>query len=274
MFQWLQPLVVKLAVPQRTEKWSHPLTFHRSRKEDLWTYHTGVTVLLARWSEKLDGRPSPTPVPPDGRRRTIRSRPSFQVSLSCMYPQHHESRSKLPVQQMFWTGTCKMGRPYAVQYRRSKDRTCDPWSASKIQQSPPSISSPPPTPALSAEKNSDDSTFLQLNDNGIGNKLTELGVVLERNNVKVAFIQESKLPSKSKNPCIQNYTTVRTDRSHGHGGGLLIFIHRSITSTTIVTWVASWSPPGRTADIGNTKMIISNIYIPSAHSCSNGYNLQ
>ena len=62
----------------------------------------------------------------------------------------------------------------------------------------------------------------------LGNKLTELEVVLERNKVKVAVIQESKLSPKSKNPCIQNYTTVRKDRSHGQGG-LLIFIHRSIT---------------------------------------------
>ena len=84
------------------------------------------------------------------------------------------------------------------------DWTCDTCSAPPSQQSPP-----PP--------------------NGIGNKLTELGVVLERYKVKVAVIQESKLSPKSKNPCIQNYTTVREDRSHGQGGGLLIFIHRSIT---------------------------------------------
>ena len=76
------------------------------------------------------------------------------------------------------------------------------------------------------------STFnvLQLNANGIGNKLRELRVVLERNKVKVAVIQESKLSPKSKNPCIRNYTTVCKDCPHGQGGGLLIFIHRSITS--------------------------------------------
>ena len=45
----------------------------------------------------------------------------------------------------------------------------------------------------------------------------------------MAVIQESKLSSKSMNPCIQNYTTVRKDRPHGHGGGLLVFIHESIT---------------------------------------------
>ena len=94
----------------------------------------------------------------------------------------------------------------AAQYRRKSDWTCDACSA------PPSQKSTPPTrsPAPPTEQISDNSTFnvLQLNANGIGNKLTELGVVLERNKVKVAVIQESKLSPKSKNLCIQNYTTV------------------------------------------------------------------
>ena len=97
--------------------------------------------------------------------------------------------------------------------------TCDACSAPQSQQSPPPNRSPaPPTKQIS-----DDSTFnvLQLNVNGIWNKLTELEVVLEINKVKVVVIQESKLSPKSKNPCIQNYTTVRKDRSHGQGGGLL-----------------------------------------------------
>ena len=43
------------------------------------------------------------------------------------------------------------------------------------------------------------------------------------------MIQESKLTSKSKNPCICNNTTACKDRPHSHDGGLAIFIHRSIT---------------------------------------------
>ena len=76
--------------------------------------------------------------------------------------------------------------------------------------------------ASSAKQICDDSTFnvLQLNTNGIDNKLTELGVVLERNNVKVAVIQESKLSSNSKNPCIQNYITVHKAMSTGSGHGI------------------------------------------------------
>ena len=84
----------------------------------------------------------------------------------------------------------------AVQYRRKSDWTCDACLAPQSQQSPPPTRFPaPPTKQIS-----DDSTFnvLQLNANGIGNKLTELEVVLERDKVKVAVIQESKLSPKSK----------------------------------------------------------------------------
>ena len=126
-----------------------------------------------------------------------------------------------------WVHAKCSGLLNAAQYRRIKDWTCYPCSASKTQQSTPP--QPSPTPAPSADQISDDSTLhvLQFNANGISNKLTELGVVLERSKVKVAVIQESKLSSKFKNSYIRNYTTVHKDRRHGHGGGgvLLVFIH-------------------------------------------------
>ena len=162
----------------------------------------------------------------------------------------------------------------AAQYRSKSDWTCDACSAAQPQQSPPPTRSPAPT-----EQISDDSTFnvLQLNANGIRNKLTELEGVLERNKVKVAVIQESKLSPKSKNPYIQNYTTVRKDRSHGQGGGLLIFIHRSITFSKQPSSPESLSDPhleelSIKAEPGNTKLIISTVYITSTSSCSNGYH--
>ena len=90
----------------------------------------------------------------------------------------------------------------------------------------------------------------------------------------MAVIQESKLSPKSKNPCIQNYTTVRTDRSHGQGGGLLFFIHRSITFSKQPSSPESLSDAhleelSIKAVLGNTKLIISNVYIPPSSSCSN-----
>ena len=165
-----------------------------------------------------------------------------------------------------WVHAKCSGLLNAAQYRRSSDWACGPCST------PPPTPSPPPTPTPPTDQKSDDSTFnvLQLNANGIGNKLTELGVVMENNKVKVAVIQESKLTPKSKNPCIQK------DRPHGQGGGLLIFIHRSITFSKQSSSPDSLSDPhleelSIKTELGNTKLIISNIYITPASSCSNGY---
>ena len=99
---------------------------------------------------------------------------------------------------------------------------------------------------------------------------------MENNKVKVAVIQKSKLTPKSKNPCIQNYTTGRKDCPHGLGGGLLIFIHRSVTfskqsSSAVSLYDHHLDEFPIEAEIGNTKLIISNIYIPPASSCCSGY---
>ena len=55
-----------------------------------------------------------------------------------------------------------------------------------------------------------------------------------------------------------------------------VFIHESITFSKQPSSPEALSDPHLEeltikADIGNTKLIISNIYIPSASSCSNGY---
>ena len=146
-----------------------------------------------------------------------------------------------------WTTAYDWGCIKCSPLSEKSEWTCNACSAPQSPQSPP----PPRSPAraLPTKQITDDSTFnvTQLNANRIGNKLTELEVVLEINNVKLAVIQESKLSPKSKNPCIQNYTTVRKDRSHGQGGGLLIFIHRSIIFSKQPSLPESIrSPSGRT----------------------------
>ena len=77
----------------------------------------------------------PTPAPSDGGRHTSECRAYCQVSLSSMCQRSHQSRSKLPAQQMHWMGACEMLN--AAQYRRNKDWTWAPCSASKTQQSIP-----------------------------------------------------------------------------------------------------------------------------------------
>ena len=90
---------------------------------------------------------------------------------------------------------------------------------------------PPPTPAHMPTISDKTFNILQWNANGIGSKQTELSIFLEAHNVKVAAIQESKLTAKSRSPNIQNYTLVRQDRRLGPGGGLLFFIHNSVSFT-------------------------------------------
>ena len=90
------------------------------------------------------------------------------------------------------------------------------------------------------------------------------------------MIQDTTLSLISKNPYIQNYTTVRKDRPHGQGGGLLICIHRSTTFSRQPSSAESLSDPHLEeltikAELGSTKLIISNIYIPPASSCNNVY---
>ena len=173
-----------------------------------------------------------------------------------------------------WVHAKCSGLLNAAQYRRSSDWACSPCST------PPPTPSPPPTPTPPTDKKWDDSTFnvLQFNANRIGHKLTELGVVMENNKVKVAVIQKSKLTPKSKNPCIQYYTTVRKDRPHGQGGGLLIFIHRSVTFSKQPSSAESLFDPhleelAIEPEIGNTKLIISNINIPQPAHAAMGFNL-
>ena len=153
------------------------------------------------------------------------------------------------------------------QYRNDKN-----WTCSACLQPPPQ--SPPPTPPTPPKN--DSFTVLQLNANGIGNKLVELGVLMEKENVKVAAIQESKLSTRSKTPFIQNYTTVRKDRAQGQGGGLVFFIHNSISFTKRPSQSSSSRDPHLeeltiSVTVGNTDLLITNVYIPPTSSCSSGY---
>ena len=100
----------------------------------------------------------------------------------------HTAKSPCPVCSRYvtsrgvsWSTRCSgwvhvkcSGLLNAAQYRRNKDWTGDPCSASRTHQSTTPPPSPSSTPAASAEQISDDSTFnvLQFNTNGIGNKLT------------------------------------------------------------------------------------------------------
>ena len=121
--------------------------------------------------------------------------------------------------KMFWTLKC------STESLKS-EWACDTGSATTTHQTTPPSSILPPTPAPATEQLSEESTDTVLQLNANGNKREELGVVLERNKVNMAVIQESKLSAKCMNRCILNYTTERKNRPHSHGGGLSLFTIR------------------------------------------------
>ena len=93
----------------------------------------------------------------------------------------------------------------------------------------------------------------------------------------MAVIQQSKLTLNSRTPNIQNFTTVRKDRHRCQDGGLLTLIHKSINFSRRPDSPDTLANPHLeeltiTAKLGNTDLIITNVYIPPASSCTGGYN--
>ena len=116
------------------------------------------------------------------------------------------------------------GLQNAAEYRRIKNWACSSCS------SPPTlpIQKPLPSPITTKASDGDPITIPQFKTNGIVNKQVKLGEFLERHEVKVAVIQESKVALNSRTPNIQKFTTVRKDRDQGQGGGLHTLIHNSV----------------------------------------------
>ena len=144
------------------------------------------------------------------------------------------------------------------------------WICTACMTSPgPRAPTPPPSPTHTSTMSDTSFNILQWNANGIGNKQTDLSIFLEAHNVKVAAIQESNLTAKSRSPNIQNYTLVRHDQRQGPGGGLLFFIHNSVSFTRKSLSTTSKNDPHLE---DNTELLITNVYIPPASSCNGRYS--
>ena len=92
----------------------------------------------------------------------------------------------------------------------------------------------------------------------------------------IITIQETKLTPKAKTPKIHNFTSVRTDRLHKAGGGLITLIRDNITFTTtdIPSTINTHNIELQMVKvhINNTKHItIANIYIPPRDTTSTHY---
>ena len=142
------------------------------------------------------------------------------------------------------------------------------------QASPPSP--PPPTPLLpptppDAPSASVQGHFLQFNTNGILNSHQQLNDLLQRHNILIACIQESKLTPTSKLDQFQNFATVRRDRLTGGGGGLITLIRHDVDYIEVDS---SHLFPGDTftehlaveVELDGAKLMVVNVYVPPVSS--------
>ena len=149
------------------------------------------------------------------------------------------------------------------------------------RQPPPSPppAPPPPTPPTppSTPKPVGNLNLLQYNINGISGKLDELLHFIEKDDIKIAAIQETKLTDKSKLPAIKNFNLVRKDRGTNKGGGVAFLVHEDIPFQLEVTPNALKNDP-HTESItisipGKQKPLkIRNVYIPPTSSCAQDYS--
>ena len=118
--------------------------------------------------------------------------------------------------------------------------------------------------------------ILQVNINGINNKLEELKTLIKNTHADIITIQETKLTSKSNTPKVPTYTTVRADRPHKSGGALITLIRDNITftPTDIPSTINTHNIELQMVKVhlNNTKHItITNVYIPPRDSTSTHY---
>ena len=168
-----------------------------------------------------------------------------------------------------WVHSKCSGLQNAVEYLPIKDWACSSCSY------PPTLPTPQPLPPSIPihAVNGNPFTIMQFNANGIDNKLSELGELMERHNRKVVVIQDSKLSSNSRTQSIQNFTTVRKDHREGQVGGSLTLIHKSTNFSRGPESPESLAEPHIeeltiTVNLGDTELIITNVDIPPESSCT------
>ncbi|CAG2101114.1 unnamed protein product, partial [Medioppia subpectinata] len=110
--------------------------------------------------------------------------------------------------------------------------------------------------------------ILQLNINGIRNKLSELIDFISSHNIHIIALQESKLTARITTPKIPNYSPIRQDRPNSRGGGgLLVYVHNSIpysTQTSIPNLSIPLPAQQQTIHfyINNKQYTLINLYVP------------
>ncbi|MCP3666840.1 MAG: hypothetical protein GY696_30830, partial [Gammaproteobacteria bacterium] len=139
---------------------------------------------------------------------------------------------------------------------------------------------PPPANPPQRQPNPNSSTLniLQHNTNGITSKIHEILHYMEKHDIKIGAIQETKLTGKSKQLKTPNYTFVRKDRGVNKGGGLAFLVHKDVTFNLEKTPVDLEQDPhlesltiSLPARNNTDPLYIRNLYIPPQSSCNQNY---
>ena len=199
--------------------------------------------------------------------------PSIYPCSVCFKNVTSQGTSYLCTRCSHWVHSRCSGLRNAADYRKANGWIC----TACVTPPQPRAPSPPPSPTHTSTMSDKTFNILQWNANRIGSIQTELSILLEAHNVKLAAIQESKLTAKSRSPNIQNYTLLRQDRRQCPGGGLLFFIHNSVSFTRKSLSTTSKNDPHQEEQtisiaMDNTELLTTNVYIPSASSCNGRYS--
>ena len=164
-------------------------------------------------------------------------------------------------------------KDYSTNYKCPKCSN-DPLQLPNNPNPPPSFNPmPPPTqPNPNQDPNvyqNYDIKILQWNCNGIKKKLDELIHFIDKHNIKIVALQETLLNPSSEDPNIPNFNLVRKDRQGDKGGGLAMFIHKSIRFSEIKVNPIDRHTEHQIIKIDNLNIV--NIYIPPVSSCSSGF---
>jgi hypothetical protein len=127
-------------------------------------------------------------------------------------------------------------------------------------------------PRTKKEQNSSQINILQVNINGISNKILELQQLTKEQNIDIITIQETKLKLANKLPSIPSFTAVRQDRNDKEGGGLLTFIKNDITFSELKNKNPNKFIESQTIEIHVPKqkpLHITNLYIPPRSQTNN-----
>jgi hypothetical protein len=113
--------------------------------------------------------------------------------------------------------------------------------------------------------------ILQININGIRNKISELNLLISETKPDIINIQESKLTAECKTPFVNGYTPARKDRVVNKGGGLLTYINSKLTFSEIANPNLLNSSNIELSSIDvitdtKNKVRVHNLYIPPRDS--------